>query len=117
MISFFTEQSWTGKDYSISRFRTAEPPVEYRISGAMRPTFDVRGPAFTVMVTELEDAWLAECDQLGLVTEADDYATLQDRARAIAPELARMNGYSLPEPSLEFRMTNHSHHAQDHGLQ
>ncbi|MBT8419558.1 MAG: DUF1902 domain-containing protein [Gammaproteobacteria bacterium] len=82
------------------------PQRGYGVSNVSQPlpnTFDCE---FTVLVTRLQDMWLAECDQLGLVTEADDYATLENRARQIAPELAEMNGLFVPGQSirLEFQM-------------
>lgn len=40
-----------------------------------------------------ENVWVAECDALGLVTEASTYEELTERVWAIAPELYEMNGF------------------------
>lgn len=39
-----------------------------------------------------ENIWVAECDALGLVTEAATYEELIERVWEIAPELYEMNG-------------------------
>ena len=44
-----------------------------------------------VNVSVLNGIWTAECDELGLVTEADSYEELTQRALEIAPELAELN--------------------------
>ncbi|MCW7764329.1 DUF1902 domain-containing protein [Photorhabdus luminescens] len=38
-----------------------------------------------------DDMWIAECDELGLVTEAKTYDELTERVWEIAPELYEMN--------------------------
>lgn len=45
----------------------------------------------TVNVSVCEGIWTAECDALGLVTEAQNYEELTHRALEIAPELAELN--------------------------
>ena len=45
-----------------------------------------------VNVSVSEGIWTAECDELGLVTEAENYEMLMQRALEIAPELAELNG-------------------------
>lgn len=40
-----------------------------------------------------ENVWVAECDALGLVTEAATYEELTDRVWEVAPELYEMNGF------------------------
>ena len=45
----------------------------------------------TVNVSVCEGIWTAECDELGLVTEAQNYEELTHRALEIAPELAELN--------------------------
>lgn len=40
-----------------------------------------------------ENLWVAECDALGLVTEAPTYEELTERVWQIAPELYEMNGF------------------------
>jgi len=47
--------------------------------------------AFTVNVFYEEGIWTAECDALGLVTEADSYEALIKQACEIAPELFALN--------------------------
>lgn len=44
-----------------------------------------------VNVSVSEGIWTAECDELGLVTEAENYEELMQRALDIAPELAELN--------------------------
>ncbi|MBK0000047.1 MULTISPECIES: DUF1902 domain-containing protein [Erwiniaceae] len=39
-----------------------------------------------------EGVWVAECEELGLVTEAPTYEELTQRVWDIAPDLYRMNG-------------------------
>ena len=45
----------------------------------------------TVNVSVCEGIWTAECNALGLVTEAQSYEELTRRALEIAPELAELN--------------------------
>ncbi|MBC8946776.1 MULTISPECIES: DUF1902 domain-containing protein [Xenorhabdus] len=54
-----------------------------------------------VVITRLEsfvvnvihdDMWIAECDELGLVTEAKTYDELIEKVWEIAPELYEING-------------------------
>ncbi len=45
----------------------------------------------TVNVSVFEGIWTAECDALGLVTEAQNYEELTQRALEIASELAELN--------------------------
>ena len=44
-----------------------------------------------VFVTNNEGIWTGVCDELGLVTEGESYAEVEQRAREIAPELAELN--------------------------
>lgn len=57
----------------------------------VRPAFR----RFTVNVTHTGSVWVAECDELGLVTEADTFDALTERAWQIAPELAAENGLGV----------------------
>lgn len=57
---------------------------------------------FEVTVTLNDGIWTAECDALGLVTEADSYEALTARALAIAPELAELNGLGTGNIRLRF---------------
>jgi hypothetical protein len=58
---------------------------------------------FTIQVTEHNGVWVAECDAIGLVTEADSFEELTRRAWEIAPELAELNGYPLQPGMLRLR--------------
>jgi hypothetical protein len=49
--------------------------------------------------------WTAECDVLGLVTEADYYEALTERAWEIAPELAELNDVGADVGSIRLRFT------------
>ncbi|WP_434524968.1 DUF1902 domain-containing protein [Photorhabdus asymbiotica] len=53
--------------------------------------FGDRQTSFVVKVTH-DDVWIAECDELGLVTEAKTYDELTARVWEIVPELYEMNG-------------------------
>ena len=57
---------------------------------------------FTVTVIhDPEDGmWIAECDEIGLVTEAETYEKLTHRVWEIAPEIAVENGFAVTEASL-----------------
>jgi hypothetical protein len=44
--------------------------------------------------------WIAECDELGLVTEADSFDLLTERAWQIASELADANGRGIDVPNM-----------------
>jgi hypothetical protein len=55
---------------------------------------------FEVIVSVHEGIWTAECDQLGLVTEADSYDELVERACLIAPELAELNHLAVDADKL-----------------
>ncbi len=58
--------------------------------------------AFMVTVSVCDGIWTAECDALGLVTEAETYEGLTDRALQIAPELAELNGFGTGAVRLRF---------------
>ncbi|MBD2816577.1 DUF1902 domain-containing protein [Xenorhabdus sp. Flor] len=47
--------------------------------------------AFVVNVIH-DDMWIAECDELGLVTESKTYDELIEKVWEIAPELYEING-------------------------
>ncbi len=59
-------------------------------------------PPFVVVVSVCDGIWTAECDDLGLVTEADTYEALTDRVREIAPELAELNNRAFGSARLRF---------------
>jgi hypothetical protein len=59
-------------------------------------------PPFMVLVSVLDGVWTAECDSLGLVTEADSYEALIERATAVAPELAELNNLVSGSVRLRF---------------
>lgn len=48
-------------------------------------------PSLVVEVTNDSGTWVAECDSLGLVTEADSFDHLKERVWEIAPDLAHDN--------------------------
>ena len=58
---------------------------------------------FTLQVTEHDGVWVAVCDPIGLVTEADSFEELTRRVWAVAPELAELNGYRLRPGALRLR--------------
>jgi Domain of unknown function (DUF1902) len=59
-------------------------------------------PPLVVIVSVLDGVWTAECDAIGLVTEADTYEALTERARDIAPELAELNNFASGSIRLRF---------------
>ena len=50
---------------------------------------------FVVKVTVCEGVWTAVCDALGLVTEADSYEQLIERAWEVAPDLIELNAIDV----------------------
>lgn len=54
-------------------------------------------------VIQTDGVWTAVCDELGLVTEADDLKTLEGRVWEIAPELADLNGLDIGPGELRIR--------------
>ncbi len=48
-------------------------------------------PSYIVHVTHEDNMWIAECDALGLVTEANTYDQLTERVWAVAPDLLEAN--------------------------
>ncbi|MCC8375112.1 MULTISPECIES: DUF1902 domain-containing protein [Photorhabdus] len=54
--------------------------------------FGDRQTSFVVKITH-DDVWIAECDELGLVTEAKSYDELTERVWEIAPELYELNEF------------------------
>nr|VFJ49760.1 MAG: protein of unknown function (DUF1902) [Candidatus Kentron sp. FW] len=85
----------------MNSLKVSENPQGYAIPHTSRTIPDTN--TFTVRVTRFDDVWFAECDRLGLVTEADDYATLRERARRIVPELAEMNGLDVTGQSIRLQ--------------
>jgi enoyl-CoA hydratase/carnithine racemase len=65
-------------------------------------TFENLNSAFMVMVSVCDGIWTAQCDALGLVTEAESYEELTERARQIAPELAELNNFGSGVVRLRF---------------
>jgi len=57
-------------------------------------------PAFIVNVSISDNVWVAECETLGLVTEADSYEELIERAWDITPELVELNGIDVDVNSI-----------------
>lgn len=67
---------------------------------------DRLNPPFIVRVSVHNGLWTAECDALGLVTEADNYETLVERAWEIAPELAELNAVGVDAEKLRLRFSH-----------
>ena len=68
---------------------------------------------FTVSVDVCDGIWTAECDELGLVTEAASFEALTARAWEITPELAELNGLEVAPGSMRLRFE----HVEDQPLQ
>lgn len=60
---------------------------------AVKSRLDRISPPFIVRVIHDGQVWIAENDELGLVTEAETYEALTERVWQIAPELYEMNGF------------------------
>lgn len=59
----------------------------------IKKRLDRINPAFVVDVYKDGECWIAECDKLHLVTEADSYEELTRRAAEIAEDLYIENGF------------------------
>ncbi len=59
--------------------------------GSVSNRLDRHSPPFVVRVIH-DGVWIGECDDLGLVTEANSYDELTNRVWEIAPELYAENG-------------------------
>ena len=57
---------------------------------------------FIVNVLLVENMWIARCDELGVVTEADEYEELLRRTRILAAELHKLNGMGDASFQLSF---------------
>ncbi|MDR3157415.1 MAG: DUF1902 domain-containing protein [Zoogloeaceae bacterium] len=56
------------------------------------PAMQTQPDSFQVDVSFEDGGYIAECEAIGLVTEADTYEELLERAWEIAPEIAELNG-------------------------
>lgn len=65
---------------------------------------DKYNPVFDVHVEQDRQSgyWVAECDQLGLVTEGESMDALAERVREIAPELAKENNLNINPELINF---------------
>jgi len=66
-------------------------------------TFDVE---VTHAIAQDEDdctMWVAQCDGLGIVTEAGSFEALVSRVWEVAPEMARENGLNIAPDALRLR--------------
>ncbi|MDD2722564.1 MAG: DUF1902 domain-containing protein [Methylovulum sp.] len=61
---------------------------------------------FVVDVSVLDGIWMAECDSLGLVTEAEGYDDLIARVWQIAPELTELNNLGVDADNLRLRFSH-----------
>lgn len=72
---------------------------------SVKNRLDRYNPPFVVSVTHTDGMWIAENDDLGLVTEAKSYDALTERVWKIAPELAELNdlGVDVDEMRISFQ--------------
>lgn len=61
---------------------------------------------FIIDVSVCDGIWTAECDVLGLVTEASSYDELIERTVAIVPELAELNNVGVDADSMRLRFSH-----------
>ncbi|MDK9607127.1 DUF1902 domain-containing protein [Lelliottia wanjuensis] len=66
---------------------------------------------FIVNVTHHDSVWIADCDELGLTTEAATQEALIERVNLIAPELCEANGLCDGEDDLHIEFV----HDQNYG--
>ena len=62
-----------------------------------------------------DGVWIAENDDLGLVTESDSFENLTDRVWEIAPDLAEANGINLKDGEMRLRF-QHIESSTDHKI-
>lgn len=70
--------------------------------GSVKNRLDRYCPPFIVTVTH-DGVWIAECDDLGLVTEANSYDELTHRVWQVAPELYVENGLGEASDSIRIQ--------------
>jgi hypothetical protein len=61
---------------------------------------------YTVSYYREDQLCIAQCDEIGLYTEADTLEGLKARASLIAPELAELDGLGLEQLALDFQEMN-----------
>jgi hypothetical protein len=72
----------------------------FGVIGMAEDHLDKHNPALSVTVSEHDGLWIAECDDIGLVTEADSFDELRDRVWEIASKLVELNGLDTPADDL-----------------
>lgn len=65
---------------------------------------------FIVIVSVHDGIWTAECEALGLVTEAESYNELIERTWDIAPELVELNSINVDVDAIRLRFTHEQYH-------
>ncbi|MDR0781654.1 MAG: DUF1902 domain-containing protein [Pseudomonadales bacterium] len=66
-------------------------------------TFDVEVTHAIAQDADDRTMWVAECDALHLVTEAESFEALVARVWEIAPEIAQESGLNIPAAALRLR--------------
>ncbi len=69
-------------------------------------------PPFIITVSVHDGIWTAECEALGLVTEAESYNELIERTWNIAPELVELNSINVDVDAIRLRFTHEQYHHQ-----
>lgn len=69
---------------------------------SVKSRLDRLNPPFIVNVSHDSECgmWIAVCDEIGLVTEAETYEELTERVWEIAPEIAVENGISITDETM-----------------
>lgn len=67
-------------------------------------------PPYIVVVTHQDNMWIAECDELCLVTEAPTYDELTERVWEVMPDLVEANGLAcnIESMCLSFQHLEHA---------
>jgi hypothetical protein len=65
---------------------------------------ELKERTFVVEVESDEDGYTAVCPEIGLITEAENWDALVERACLVAPEIAEENGFVLNRLVLDFHL-------------
>lgn len=69
-------------------------------------SMDKYNPAHIVQVSHIDGVWIAECDDLGLVTEADDYEEMVENCWSLVPDLVELNDIGVESDSVRLKFSH-----------
>lgn len=73
---------------------------------AVKMHLDKVNPAFQVEVTQDGDLWIAECDALGIVTEAESFEELESNTWGLVPDLVALNQVDINPDDVRLSFTH-----------